>query len=176
MNLLLIQSQTPYPLSIFSHDHIFSHSGHIPQILYQFISPRKSLLESSEPLQLRLLHSCPSGMPLQHHLACTLSFVPMWDLLFPGSLVPSLSWLSHLFENILQELLQIGCVGGKSLENLTFQNFFILLAHLTDSLRREVFQAGKEAYFPASQVLVLLFKSPKLWVGRIMPHPKDARL
>lgn len=107
------------------------------QIHYQFIFPRKSLLESSEPLQLGLLHSCPSAMPLQHHLACTLSFVPMWDLLFPGSLVPSLSWLSHLFEKILQELLQIGCVGGKFLEKLTSDNVFILLSHLTDPLAEE---------------------------------------
>lgn len=51
--------------------------------------------------------------------------------------MPSLSWLSHLFENILQEPLQIGCVGGKFLENLTFENFFIFLSLLTDSLRRE---------------------------------------
>lgn len=131
MNLLLIQSQTLYPLSIFSHNQVtylrYALSSSLWGSLFWNLLNHSNLL----------LHSCPSGMPLQHHVSCTLSFVPMWDLLFPGFLVPSLSWLSHLFENILQEPLQIGCVGGKFLENLTFENVFILLSHLTDSLRRE---------------------------------------
>ena len=160
MNLLLIQSQSPYLLSIF-----FSQSDCMHQIIMLTVHLLKEVSSGIfEPFQLGLLHSCPAGMPLQHHLACTLSFVPMWNLLFPGSLVPSLSWLSHLFENILQELLRIGCVGGKFLEDLTSEKkFFFSHTWLIVWLRREVFQAGKEGCFIASQFLVLLFRNSMLW-------------
>lgn len=65
--------------------------------------------------------------------------------------MPSLSWLSHLFENVLQELLQRGCVGGKFLENLTFENVFILLSHLTDSLAEERGLLGRKRGLPCCQ-------------------------
>lgn len=140
MNSLLIQSQTPYPLSIFPHNTSDTLSVHLLQGVFW-----------TKPPQFGPWHSCPSGMPLQHHLAHTLSFVPMWDLLFPGFLMPSLSWLSHLFENVLQELLQKGCVGGKFLENLTFENVFILLSHLTDSLAEERGLPGRKRRLPCCQ-------------------------
>lgn len=53
-------------------------------------------------------------------LADPLSFIPILDLLFPVSPVPFLTWLSHLFENILQEFLEKGCGGGTFFETLEF--------------------------------------------------------
>lgn len=63
-------------------------------------------------------HSYPFGMLPHPHLADTLSFIYTSDILFPVPLGPFLSWLSHLFENILQELLEKECAGGKCFENL----------------------------------------------------------
>lgn len=87
------------------------------QIYTQFIFLRKSLLESSKLLQFVLYTAV--FWNVFSLSSCWYPFVHLYiKSAFPVSVAPFLSWLSYLFEDILQELLEKGCVGGKFFEIL----------------------------------------------------------
>lgn len=130
-NILLIKSQALYPLSVHASDRYVLSSPSWGSLFWNL-------------LNLSNLYSTQLSS-WNRHLADSLSFIPILDLLFPVSPVPFLTWLSHLFENIFQEFLEKGCVGGKFFETLHLKMcLFYPHTWLRVWLGREIFQAGND--------------------------------
>ena len=137
MNVQITQSPTVHPLPVHTHSKV----TRVRQSRFSF--PRERFWAFLNPSNQDgpALSSCGVS---QH--ARQSRFFPLLHLHLPVSPPPSHSWLSHLFENVLQAFLERGRVGRESFENLLWKMSSFYSSHLIDTSGEERKLPGRERF------------------------------